>query len=376
MAPKLAVAALAALTLACLAGVAPAAAHGARQWAVSGVEPLGQPVAVGAAIIGYERRDQQVYIRSRSPETGAALWEAEAVPGVPVRAGRWVVYREPQPEFGDGYTSLVVADPLTGTQAQRSPTMIFQGEPRSCFGDGAVCVTAAPAQGEPMHGYRLNLTSGAFIPAAEGISGEGLITIGTELALVRDGAVLWRRPDPKATRWTLVPTGPGAPSGPGAPAAGAGPSGPGAPPAGGVWVGSTPTGSVGLDAADGTLLWTSAGVLRDCGIPLRAPTIRCRDGRIEAFDPITGTARWSVPLRGPVEVAGDDAIVIRGVSISLATGKRGNASGPRWCFTGGLASVCGHDGVPPVSAWTAIGAVAAGHVVVATPAGYLGMPAA
>jgi hypothetical protein len=370
MAPTSALAALAALTLACLAalpgagpanadpaggGAGPGDGAGASGfWAVDGVEPIGQPVAVGAAIVGYTRRDQRVYLQARDPASGDLLWEAEAVEDRPVRAGEWLVYRESQADFGDGYESLVVADPLTGTQSQRSPAMVMSGSPQSCHGGRAVCVSAAPEAGEPPHGYRLDLGSGAFIPAGAGVAGEGLIRIGTEIALVRDGVVLWRRPDPGVTQWAESPVG-------------------------GVWTGATATGSLGLSASGGSVLWTRPGTLADCGFPLRDNAVRCRDGRIEGFDPMTGKAHWSVPLRGPVGV-GAAAIVVRGVAIALPTGERSPATGAYWCMTGGLASICGaaKDGEsevnPPVEAWTAVGAVAGDHVVVATVGGYLGRP--
>ncbi|MEU4695165.1 hypothetical protein [Actinoplanes sp. NPDC023714] len=327
------------------AAPASAAPTSTKRWTVAGLEPIGQPLAAGAAIIGYTRRDQRFYLTARNPANGSPLWEAEAIKDEPVRAGEWIVYREPEEALGPGYASLVVADPLTGRQIQRSPSMIFSGTPRRCFHDRAVCVTAAPEPGEEGHGYRLDLISGAFIPSGAGIPGEGLIRIGTEVVLIRDGAVLWRRPDPGVLRWTEI---------------------------GGVWVGRTRTGSVGLAATDGRLLWTVPGTLTDCGVPLRAAVIRCRAGRVESYDPLTGKAHWSAPLRGPIG-AGAGAIVVRGVAIALTTGARSPAAGPYWCFTSaGLATICG-GGVPPVAAWRAVGAESAGYAVVATPAGYFGM---
>ncbi|BBH68706.1 hypothetical protein ACTI_53910 [Actinoplanes sp. OR16] len=400
MAPKLALAALAALIL---ATPQPAKAEevGAN-WSVSGLEPLGQPIGADATVIGYVRRDQRTYLQARNPASGGLLWEAEAEAHreAPVRAGRWIVYREPAEGFGPGYASLVVADPRTGRQIQRSPSMIFSGTPESCFENRAVCVTAAPEPEEAAHGYRLDLISGAFVPSADGIPGEGLIRIGTDITLIRDGKVLWRRPDPGAISRPepgaprdLEPSAPSrpapsAPIGP-APSAPRGPE-PSAPtrpePAGvsradagttgwtefgGVWSGATRTGSAGLSAADGRLLWTAPGVLTDCGLPPGTPEIRCRAGRIERFDPLTGKAHWSAPLRGPVGVTAG-AIVVRGVAISRNTGERAPATTAYWCLARGLATVCGDEGTPPITAWTAVGAVAAGYAVVATPAGYLG----
>lgn len=424
MAPKLAVAAFAAVTLAWLADPGVGAAErwrlagqqvpgDAGRWSVSDIQPLGQPLAVGSAIIGYGRRDQRVHLQGRSPSTGTLLWEAEAIPDVPVGVAGKVVYREPQPDFGDGYASLVVADPLTGVQIQRSPAMIFAGAPQGCFAGRAVCVSATPVAGQPWHGYRLDLTSGAFIPAGEGISGEGLIRIGPEVALVRDAAVLWRRPDPGAARWTrvapvaqTVPRAGPAPASSPAPTAGPAPAASPPPtvspaptaspaPAAAVWVGETATGSVGLAESDGALLWTQAGAVSDCGLPVRAVPVRCRGGLIEGFDAYTGKALWSVPINGPIAVAGNSAIVVAGVAVSLSTGERRPAAGPFWCLTGtgkaagpagtarpagaagwsGTVEVCGGAGLPPVPAWAAVGAVAQGYAVVATPTGYSGISA-
>ena len=426
MATQLAAAMLAALTLAV---PAPQAAPAA--WAVSGATPAGQPIAVGDVAVGHVTRGDRHWVRGIAPATGRTLWESEAAGEQgPVRVGGRAVFLQPEPDFGPNYASLVVVDPADGSPVHRSPAMLFGTAPESCFGERAVCVTATPVPEEPLHGYRLNLENGAYIPFDVPVGaralGHGLVELGDRIGQVRDGAVRWEWPLTSAfpagfgiddgTPWELSSgVHLGSAYGPGARAATALTRNL-----------AVDTASAGLAAIDGRVLWSERGTSIGCGgrIGLPGHAVRCRyrgeetmayatstakhrglDVTVEGFDPRTGRTRWRVPLgaepalagggRG-VAVAGPRTVLAGEALLDLGTGAvtRPAPGSVFWCprpspvpgqFSRGasrpVASPCRADGspvtgTPPAEASAAIGAVAGGHAVVATPDGFRGVPLA
>ncbi|MEU7906174.1 hypothetical protein [Actinoplanes sp. NPDC049118] len=350
----------------------PAQAAG-RDWAITGVHPIGQPIAVGGVAVGYVERDKHVYARGLHPSNGDVLWEREITPTrqtigielVPHAVGAGAVtFMTPLPQLGPDWARVVVVDAATGQVRQSSPSALFRAGPEACFDDRAVCVMATPDADRPMRGDRLDLTTGSYepysgtgIPAtARCIGDRGLYDLGArpdeEIALIRDGEMRWHRPLADAFpagfstsngwNWTLYPQV--------------------------VYAGSVfgrgirtkttldrdmhaDSGSAGLDEMTGTVLWHEVGTVVSCGgqVPLWAEPVRCRvhgkqhidlaaqtgsfkdlDVVLEGFDPITGSTTWSVPADASEQLGGfTDRAAIAGEHAIVATADTPSTLGDR-----------------------------------------------
>ncbi|MFC4065933.1 hypothetical protein [Actinoplanes subglobosus] len=358
-------------------------------WHVTGVRPIGQPIAVGGVAVGYLTRDRRLYARAMRPADGTTIWEREITPSrqtagmaiVPARVGDGVALLEPRPDSGPNWASLTVVEAATGRVVRSSPPAIFRTTAYGCHDDSSACAMSVPHQGGTRREYRLDLATGAFtphgaeVPRARSIGEAGLTDLGDRpnerIALIRDGAVRWQRPVADAfptgfstdngwTWWYAEQAG--------------------------VYAGSvfgparrtantvdlelhTQTASAGLDEQTGAVLWRDAGSMTSCAysIALRDEAVRCRvrgtahfvvsppsesftdlDVVLEGFDPRTGATRWTLPAGAaealvsfsqPAAVAGEHTIVAglpagdREIDLRDGTVTEPAADARYWCLS-------------------------------------------
>jgi outer membrane protein assembly factor BamB len=319
-------------------------------WINDDLNPIGQPLAVGAVVVGIvSAPEQSLLVVGLDPATGRKLWEqpltpSSLTPGVrvgvaPVGSDR-IAYFRPTPTLpGTPYAELVLADATTGADIAKSEPALFASAPHACDSSPDVCAIAKTATGTAWGTLRLVPATGRSIverdplPRGARIVGPGgLIDLGDRpgntLALLREGRVWWRTPVSAAFppgfstdngwSWNLYRDAHlfvGSVAGPS------------------VHDGTRLVQDLGrmsataaLSERDGSVAWRDDGSSLNFRLEIYDAPVRCRsrgtrvsdaggasesfrglDVTLEGFDLATGKTTWSVPLGGDTLLVGGDA---------------------------------------------------------------------
>lgn len=181
-------------------------------WRLSGLEPVGQPIAVAGQVVLYVTDKKHLYLMAVDPAKGAVRWKHEAalsgIPGgismSPSAVGQRVTYLRGSAK-DDHFAEIVVADARTGADVAVSPERMVAEPPRSCHDETAVC--ASTSDGSSAYSlHQLQIANGRFLPdsssgspvAGREVGPDGLTQLYSvspeTVALAPGGNILWRLP--------------------------------------------------------------------------------------------------------------------------------------------------------------------------------------
>lgn len=404
-------------------------------WVNTDLQPVGQPIAVGLAMVAVVD-NHGLFLVGLDPATGTELWQQPVTSGGAAGGITFVFTRVSDDKVGyfrpfpgdSAYVQVVVADARTGRDVATSPPVMVTSMLHVCVNGKDVCTISHGIEGGREHHYRLDVAADEYISDSDGLPpGARLLEIGlidlrdrpgNTLAWLRKGHLQWRTPISAAfppgfssdNGWAwyrfddqhvIVGSVFGEPQASGARFV--------------RDLGKTAA-TAGLSEDTGEVLWRDSGSSFNCnlknknGYPVRCrwrgvfarlrggrPSFEGLDVTVEGFEPATGKTTWSVPM-GPAEnlanyeaavaIAGPTQVALRSptgpIVLDYATGSVTTpAPGATfWCLTttregGQLAAVCDGEGrpsdaLPSAAATIAAGARAGDHTVIAGKRGFVG----